>query len=92
MACFLAYLFSTHLVPETANVSLEEIDVVFSSAAGREDAVLKRQVGFTLIVAYHFWFGLKVFFFSSLFVPLDLQIERDLGMEALISELSGEVQ
>ena len=43
-ACFLAYLWSTYLVPETANVSLEEIDAVFKSAAGMEDIALKRQV------------------------------------------------
>ena len=32
------------MVPETANVSLEEIDAVFNSDAGREDLDLKRQV------------------------------------------------
>jgi hypothetical protein len=45
IACFLAYFWATYLVPETANVSLEEIDAVFKSSAGVEDAVLKRQVG-----------------------------------------------
>jgi hypothetical protein len=43
-ACFAAYVWSTYYVPETANVSLEEIDGVFRSSAGRDDAVLKRQV------------------------------------------------
>lgn len=35
-------------MPETANVSLEEIDAVFRSSAGGEDAALKRQVRLTL--------------------------------------------
>jgi len=44
IACTLAYFWSTYIVPETANVSLEEIDAVFQSAAGREDELLKSQV------------------------------------------------
>jgi len=43
-ACFLAYFWSTYVVPETANVSLEEVDAVFRSAAGSEDLALKRQI------------------------------------------------
>lgn len=43
-ACFLAYFWSTYMVPETANVSLEEIDAVFRSAVGTADVALKRQV------------------------------------------------
>ncbi|TFK33820.1 general substrate transporter [Crucibulum laeve] len=43
-ACGLAYFWSTHFVPETANVSLEEIDKVFRSDAGREDEHLKSQI------------------------------------------------
>ncbi|TFK66213.1 general substrate transporter [Pluteus cervinus] len=43
-ACFFAYLWSTYRVPETANISLEEIDAVFKSAAGREDLETKRQL------------------------------------------------
>jgi hypothetical protein len=31
-------------VPETANVSLEEMDEVFNSAAGKEDSHIKAQV------------------------------------------------
>ncbi|EED83919.1 predicted protein [Postia placenta Mad-698-R] len=42
-ACFLGYLWSTYSVPETANVSLEEMDAVFGSSAGREDLLLKQQ-------------------------------------------------
>jgi len=44
VACGLAYFWSTYRVPETANVSLEEIDAVFKSSAGREDAQLKQQI------------------------------------------------
>ncbi|OCH90574.1 general substrate transporter [Obba rivulosa] len=43
-ACFLGYLWSTYYVPETANVSLEEMDVVFGSSAGREDLAMKHQI------------------------------------------------
>jgi hypothetical protein len=43
-ACFLAYLWATYIVPETANVSLEMIDEVFRSPASQEDMVVKRQV------------------------------------------------
>ncbi len=43
-ACALGYVWSTYFVPETANVSLEEIDVVFGSSAGSEDVALKHQV------------------------------------------------
>jgi hypothetical protein len=43
-ACVMAYFWSTYVVPETANVSLEEMDEVFSSSAGREDEILKRRV------------------------------------------------
>ena len=50
-ACFLAYLWSTYLVPETANVSLEEIDAIFTSSAGREDLEVKHQVRFLLNAA-----------------------------------------
>ncbi|TFK21871.1 general substrate transporter [Coprinopsis marcescibilis] len=44
IACFLAYLWSTYMVPETANVSLEEMDEVFNSSAGKEDITLKAQI------------------------------------------------
>jgi len=43
-ACFLAYLWATYIVPETANVSLEMIDELFRSPASREDMLVKRQV------------------------------------------------
>ncbi|GLB37892.1 putative major facilitator superfamily, sugar transporter (TC 2.A.1.1) family protein [Lyophyllum shimeji] len=44
VACALAYFWSTYFIPETANVSLEEIDALFNAAAGREDAELKQQI------------------------------------------------
>lgn len=44
LACFLGYFWSTYIVPETGNVSLEEMDEVFGSSAGAEDSRLKRQV------------------------------------------------
>ena len=44
-SCFVAYLWSTYVVPETANVSLEEMDEVFKSEVGREDREVKGQVG-----------------------------------------------
>ncbi|KAJ2935042.1 hypothetical protein H1R20_g2028, partial [Candolleomyces eurysporus] len=43
-ACFVAYLWSTYVVPETANISLEEMDEVFRSEAGREDREVKGQI------------------------------------------------
>ena len=54
VACFAGYLWSTYVVPETANVSLEEIDAVFGSSAGQEDVALKAQV-------YLFCFALRIF-------------------------------
>lgn len=47
VACFIGYLWSTYVVPETGNVSLEEMDAVFGSNAGTEDVRLKHQVGYT---------------------------------------------
>ncbi|KAJ3477258.1 hypothetical protein NLI96_g10591 [Meripilus lineatus] len=38
------YFWSTYVVPETANVSLEEIDAVFGTSAGHEDTQLRRQI------------------------------------------------
>lgn len=40
-ACFGAYLWSSYVVPETAGVSLEEMDAVFGSGAGQKDRKLK---------------------------------------------------
>lgn len=44
VASFFAYIWVTYTVPETANVSLEEIDGMFRSSAGREEIAMKRQV------------------------------------------------
>ena len=44
MCTFCGYIFSTHIVPETAGVSLEEIDEVFGSDVGREELELRKQV------------------------------------------------
>jgi hypothetical protein len=43
-ACFLAYLWSSYFIPETANVSLEEMDAVFNSSASVADERLKAEV------------------------------------------------
>lgn len=54
IACSLGYVWSTYVVPETGNVSLEEMDTVFGSNAGVEDIRLKREVrlvdGFCILV------------------------------------------
>ncbi|KAK7057875.1 MFS domain-containing protein [Favolaschia claudopus] len=43
-ACFIAYLWATYGVPETAGVALEDMDRVFGSDAGREDVARRRVV------------------------------------------------
>ncbi|KAJ7719987.1 MFS monosaccharide transporter [Mycena maculata] len=43
-ACFLAYLWATYSVPETAGVALEDMDRVFGSEVGRADAARRTQV------------------------------------------------
>ncbi|KAJ7093865.1 MFS monosaccharide transporter [Mycena belliarum] len=43
-ACFLAYLWATYRVPETAGVPLEDMDRVFGSEVGREDLLRRREV------------------------------------------------
>lgn len=45
-ACLLSYFWSTYLVPETANVSLEEMDEVFNDRVGSMDDVLRSHVRF----------------------------------------------
>ncbi|KAK7691885.1 hypothetical protein QCA50_005289 [Cerrena zonata] len=54
-ACFFGYFWSTYVVPETANVSLEEIDAVFGSTVGLQDAEYKlqieRELGLTDLIA-----------------------------------------
>ncbi|KAG6888375.1 hypothetical protein C0995_008811 [Termitomyces sp. Mi166 len=79
IACALAYFWATDFVPETANISLEEVDSVFASSAGMEDAQLKAQVR-TLT--------------SSLdpsFIEFEFgKIEEDLGLRNLIRELGAD--
>lgn len=43
-SCFAAFLWSSYIVPETANVSLEEIDMMFNSSAAQEDLQRKFEV------------------------------------------------
>ena len=49
-ACFAAYVWATYWVPETANVSLEDIDTLFGSTAGQEDLRIKHQARITLLL------------------------------------------
>ncbi|KAM6502998.1 General substrate transporter [Amanita muscaria] len=44
IACFIAYFWSTYRVPETANLSLEEMDAVFQDGVGREDQEIRIQI------------------------------------------------
>jgi len=79
-ACFLAYLWATYIVPETANVSLEMIDELFRSPASQEDMLVKRQVSTPR-------------FFSRPTVCSHLffwKVERDLGLHDLMRGLSDE--
>jgi len=46
-ACFLAYLWATYVVPETANIPLEAIDELFRSPASQDDLLVKKQVGYS---------------------------------------------
>ena len=75
-ACFAGYFWATYAVPETASVSLEEMDAVFGSSAGREDMLLKYQVRFCNVPAIR------------LLTVACLQIEESLGLHELVSELT----
>ena len=75
-ACALGYVWSTFFVPETANVSLEEMDAVFGSSAGREDVALKRQVRFCLFARLGCFLVADVLSISK--------IEDDLGLHDLV--------
>ena len=79
MACFAAYFWSTYVVPETAGVSLEEMDAVFGSTAGLEDLHLKRQVCILPgISSAH----------PQLSDFLSSQIEQDLGLHDLVADIT----
>ncbi len=76
----MAYIWATYFVPETARLSLEEIDKLFRASAGREEAALKSQVeSIVLLIAHCFCL------FDMIF-----QIEGDLGLTDLIRELIDE--
>ena len=64
-------------MPETARLSLEEIDKLFKASAGREEAALKSQVSLFRIIL--------VSVFDMIF-----QIESDLGLKDLIRESTDE--
>ena len=42
--CFLAAAFSWFFVPETANLTLEQIDRLFKDNTGAEEAVIREQI------------------------------------------------
>ena len=66
-ACGFAYLWATYIVPETANVSLEEIDSLFESSAWKEEAAVKHQVDIFLSFLLYL---VEVFVFFFLFCGL----------------------
>ena len=49
ISCFGLVWWTREYVPETAGVSLEEVDELFKSEAGREDAELRREVSFIFV-------------------------------------------
>lgn len=77
LACFAACIWSILAVPETAGVSLEEIDKMFNSSAGRDDvdrraAVFSFPPPESVAAPYHLWF----------------QIETSLGLHQLLHRLT----
>lgn len=79
-ACFLAYLWATYIVPETANVSLEMIDEPFRSPASQEDMLVKRQVSYAS----------SIFTIHSFVSPVFWKVEREIGLHDLMRGLSEE--
>jgi len=55
-ACFAAFLWSSYVVPETANVSLEEVDTLFNSSAAQEDVQRKLEVHHVIYESYPLWY------------------------------------
>lgn len=57
--CFLAYLWATYWVPETAGIGLEEMQAVFSTSGRnedeveREEAAMRRQVSPLSFIVHH---------------------------------------
>lgn len=78
-ACFGAYLWATHAVPETGGIALEDMDAVFSGDAGKADAELRREVRIIL-----FRIG------SPTLKMKPAQIEDELGLTALVRAAVGE--
>jgi len=67
-ACGLAYFWATYIVPETANVSLEEIDSLFTSSVGREDAAVKEQVTIRYTISFSSLFRRPLLYSFSFFL------------------------
>ena len=66
-------------MPETAGVSLEEVDALFRSEAAREDADMRQEVRPAFRA---FWS------FCRIGMLIIVQIMREVGLEALVRELS----
>ena len=78
-ACFCASFWSRYCVPETAGVSLEEIDrLFFKSDVAREDEEIRKTVSHIYIL-----FKQPIFIFHFL-----MQIGREIGLDSLVAELS----
>ena len=88
-ACGFAYLWATYIVPETANLSLEDIDSLFESSAWKEEATVKHQV----IKNFDIFFFPSpltcIFFFFFFFVYIDRTGLRIDGIDSRISRRSG---
>ena len=82
-ACGFACLWATYIVPETANVSLEEIGSLFESSAWKEEAAVKYQVDIFLSFLLSFFTSLNFFLWF-------IYIEQDLGLMDLTRELGVE--
>ena len=55
-------------MPETANVSLEEIDSLFTSSVGREDAAVKEQVTIRYTISFSSLFRRPLLYSFSFFL------------------------
>ncbi|KAH7911331.1 general substrate transporter [Hygrophoropsis aurantiaca] len=57
-ACALAYLWATHIIPETAGVSLEEMDRIFGDGTGHLGLLVLRMVLILIMLQLEREFGL----------------------------------
>ncbi|KAI6115239.1 hypothetical protein EV401DRAFT_86271 [Pisolithus croceorrhizus] len=84
-ACFAAHFWSTYFVPETAGISLEEIDAVFGTTAGKEDRKVKVEVSifrfFFFFWSWHWGEGKRVFAREY------QRLEQDFGIHDLVRGL-----